>query len=146
MLMPSIFGEDLFDEMFGVPAREYYQKPAHQAARTDLMRTDIREDGDHYILDVDLPGYKKEDIKLHLKEGYLTIEASRTDNKDEKDNNGKYIRRERYMGHCSRSFFVGKNLTHEDVHAKYDNGILKLTFPKEDKKQVEEKKYIAIEG
>ena len=148
MLMPSIFGESLFDEMFGFPTeREYYQKQKDAAAQSGMMRTDIREVNGNYELDIDLPGYKKEDMKLQLKDGYLTIQASRTENKDTKDQEGKYVRRERYMGHCSRTFFIGKSIRHEDIHAKYEDGILKLTFPKEEtKKELEDKKYISIEG
>lgn len=143
MLVPGFFGEDLFDEMFGTPARrDYYER--QNTAAGDFMRTDIREDGGNYIMDIDLPGFRKEDIKLHLKDGYLTIEASRAEDKEAK---GKYIRRERYMGHGSRSFFVGKRITHEDVHAKFENGILQLVFPKEETKQeIEHNKYITIEG
>lgn len=112
-----------------------------------LMRTDVKETDGSYELDIDLPGYQKDDIKLQLKEGYLTVSASKNTNNDEKDENGKYIRRERYSGQCSRSFFIGKSIAQEDVHAKYENGILKLSFPKEEaKKAVEEQKYIAIEG
>lgn len=145
MLMPSIFGENLFDEMMRFPGeRDFFQRSGLPEMGKDLMKTDIREVNGNYELDIDLPGFKKEDMKLQLKDGNLTIQASRTDNKDEK---GRYIRRERYTGHCSRSFYIGKSIRQEDVHAKYEDGILKLTFPKEEtKKEIEEKKYIAIEG
>ena len=148
MLMPSIFGENLFDEMMRFPSeREFFQRNSFPEMRKDLMKTDIREVNGNYELDIDLPGFKKEDMKLQLKDGNLTIQASRTDNKDEKDDKGRYIRRERYTGHCSRSFYIGKSIRQEDVHAKYEDGILKLTFPKEEtKKEIEDKKYIAIEG
>ena len=148
MLMPSIFGENLFDEMMRFPTeRDFFPRVNANESVKDLMKTDIREVNGNYELDIDLPGFKKEDMKLQLKDGYLTIQASRTDNKDEKDDKGRYIRRERYCGHCSRSFYVGRSIRQEDVHAKYEDGILKLCFPKEEtKKEVEEKKYIAIEG
>ncbi|MBR2529051.1 MAG: Hsp20/alpha crystallin family protein [Blautia sp.] len=146
MLVPSIFGEDLFDDFMRFPAMREPHRPSADEWRKVLMKTDIREVDGNYELAVDLPGFDKEQMKLHLKDGYLTIEASRTDDKDTKDENGKYLRRERYAGSCSRTFFVGKDLTHEDIHAKYDNGVLKITFPKEVKREVEEKKYISIEG
>ena len=105
-----------------------------------------RQDG-HYELDVDMPGFSKEDIKVELKDGYLTISASTKKDNDEKDENGKYIRRERYMGSCSRSFQVGDSVKQEDIKAKFENGILKLSVPKEEAQpKVEENKYIAIEG
>ena len=134
----SLF-DDMFDDMFTSP---------FFANRSDMaMKTDITEKDGSYMLDMELPGCKKEDIHLELKDGYLNIQASRTENKDEKDNNGKYVHRERYTGQCSRSFYVGKELEHEDIHAKYDNGVLTVTFPKEAKKKVpEEKKFISIEG
>ena len=146
MLVPSIFGEDLFDDFMRFPTPRDLHKSVAEDWRRVLMKTDIREVDENYELDVDLPGFSRDEMKLHLKDGYLTIEASRSENKDEKDENGRFLRRERYSGSCSRSFFVGKNLTQEDIHAKYEDGVLKVTFPKEVKKEVEEKKYIAIEG
>ena len=139
MLMPSIFGEDLFDDWMRTPAGIYNE--------SSLMKTDIRDNDGHYELDVDMPGFSKEDIKVELKDGYLTISASTKKDNDEKDENGKYIRRERYMGSCSRSFQVGDSVKQEDIKAKFENGILKLTVPKEEAQpKVEENKYIAIEG
>ena len=131
--------DDMLDDMFTSP---FFSN------RSDMvMKTDITEKDGYYTLDMELPGCKKEDIHLELKDGYLNIQASRTENKDDKDNNGKYVHRERYTGQCSRSFYVGKELEHEDIHAKYDNGVLTVTFPKEAKKKVpEEKKFISIEG
>ena len=144
MLMPGIFGEDLFDDFMRFPTERH---AGRTQATADLMRTDVRDADGNYELYIDLPGYKKEDVKIHLKEGYLTIEATRQMNKDEKDAEGKNVRIERYMGTCSRSFFVGKNLHQDAIHAKYENGILKVTFPKEEnRKEIEEKKYISIEG
>ena len=145
MLMPSIFGEDLFDDWMRFPVERETRNYTNRTA--DLMKTDIKDKDGNYELSIDLPGFNKEDMKIQLKEGYLTIQAARTDNRDEKDENGKYVRRERYTGRCSRSFFVGKTIQQEDVHAKYENGVLKVTFPKEETKtEVEEKKCISIEG
>lgn len=142
MLIPSIFGEDLFDDWMRMPLE---RRGADQ--RLQMMKTDIKDVEGGYELSIDLPGFSKEDMTLQLKDGYLTIQAARTENKDEKDNKGKYVRRERYCGQCSRSFYVGKSILQEDVHAKYEDGVLKVTFPKEDtKKEVEDKKFIAIEG
>ena len=139
MLMPSIFGENLFDDFmdgFAFPTANW----------NNVMKTDIKENDKGYELDVDLPGYKKEDVKAELKDGYLTISASNDNTKEEKDEDGKYIRKERYTGSVSRSFYVGKYVTEEDIHAKFENGILKLSVPKVDAPKVEENKYISIEG
>ena len=145
MLMPSIFGENLFDDFmdgFAFPTANWnYAKNT-----ANLMKTDIKENDKGYELDVDLPGYKKEDVKAELKDGYLTISASNDNTKEEKDEDGKYIRKERYTGSVSRSFYVGKYVTEEDIHAKFENGILKLSVPKVDAPKVEENKYISIEG
>ena len=139
MLMPSIFGENLFDDFMDFP---------FGGMKTNtMMKTDIRDMENSYELDIDMPGFKKEDIKAQLKDGYLTISASTNVNNEEKDKNGRYIRRERYAGSCSRSFYVGEGVKEEDIRAKFENGILKLSIPKvENKPQVEEQKYIAIEG
>ena len=145
MLMPSIFGENLFDDFmdgFAFPTANWnYAKNT-----ANVMKTDIKENDKGYELDVDLPGYKKEDVKAELKDGYLTISASNENTKEEKDEDGKYIRKERYTGSVSRSFYVGKYVTEEDIHAKFENGILKLSVPKVDAPKVEENKYISIEG
>jgi HSP20 family molecular chaperone IbpA len=147
MLMPSIFGESLFDDFF-----DGFTRPARSVARyssptTSVMKTDIKETEGGFELDIDLPGYKKEDVKAQLKDGYMTITAETSQNNDEKDDDGKYIRRERYFGTCSRSFYVGENITEEDIKAKFENGILKISVPKKEAQPVvEENKYIAIEG
>ena len=139
MLMPSIFGENLFDDFMDFP---FGGKKINT-----MMKTDIRDTDSSYELDIDMPGFKKEDIKAQLKDGYLTISASTSANNDEQDKDGRYIRRERYAGTCSRSFYVGEGVKEEEIRAKFENGILKLSIPKvENKPQVEEKKYIAIEG
>ena len=137
--MPSIFGENLFDDFMDFPfgGKKF----------NTMMKTDIRDTDGSYELDIDMPGFKKEDIKAQLKDGYLTISAATSANNDEQDKEGRYIRRERYAGSCSRSFYVGEGVKEEDIKAKFENGILKLSIPKvENKPQVEEKKYIAIEG
>ena len=147
MLMPSIFNDNVFDDFFDFP---FYDDRAekklygHHAA--NLMKTDIQEHEDGYTLEMDLPGFKKEEIKVELNNGYMTISAAKGLDKDEKDKEGRYIRKERYSGSCSRSFYVGENLTQEDIKAKYENGILRLSVPKKEAKPVETKKTIAIEG
>jgi len=139
MLMPSIFGENLLDDFFD------YSFGSHKTF--DMMNTDIKDTENGYEITMNMTGVKKEDVKAELKDGYLTIQATTDSSKDEKDSNGTYIRRERYTGSCSRSFYVGEGVKEEDIRAKFENGILKLSIPKvENKPQVEEQKYIAIEG
>ncbi len=141
MLMPSIFGENLLDDFFDFPFRRYSTNTA------SLMNTDIKDTDHGYEITMNLPGVKKEDVKAELKNGYLTILAVSGNSKDEKDDQGRYIRRERYSGSCSRSFYVGDQLTEEDIKAKFENGTLTMTIPKkEEKPAVENKKYISIEG
>ena len=147
-MLPSIFGEDLFDDFFGDPFEMMVpqsRNPLYGKHAKNLMKTDVRETEDSYELDIDLPGFKKEDVSVELKNGYLTIQAAKSLDKDEQKN-GKYIRQERYAGAMSRSFYVGENLTDEDIKAKYENGILRLSVPKKPAKAVEAKKTIAIEG
>ena len=146
MLMPSIFGENLFNDDwmdFGFPEvdKALYGKHAN-----NVMKTDVKETDTGYEVDIDLPGFKKDEINAQLDNGYLTISAAKGLDKDEKDKKGKYIRKERYAGAMQRSFYVGENLTQEDIKAKYENGILRLSVPKKEAKAVENKKYIAIEG
>mgnify|MGYP005775135645 FL=1 len=126
---------DLFDEIF--------DDPFFLRIDTKLMRTDIKEKKDSYVVNVDLPGYEKEDIKIEINNGYLTVTAERT-NSDEEKEEGRYIRKERYSGQCSRSFYVGDNVKDTDVKASFKNGILTLEFPKEKHEEIEEKKYIPI--
>lgn len=146
MLMPSIFGENFMDDFFEDFARPW--KPAVRTMpTTGVMKTDIKEKEDHFELQIDLPGYKKEDVKAELKDGYMTISAETKKENDEKNEDGRYLRRERYYGSCSRSFYVGEDVTENDIKAKFENGILSVTVPKvEAKPAVEENKYIAIEG
>ena len=125
MLMPSIFGENLFDEFFDDFVRPTRRVVRYNTPSTTIMKTDVKETEGSYELDIDLPGYKKEDVKAELKDGYLTISAATNTNNDQKDENGKYIRRERYYGNCSRSFYVGENITQEDIKARFEDGILK---------------------
>ena len=140
MLMPSIFNDNLFDDFFD------FNYPTFRYDTTELMKTDIKETDNGYEVTMNLPGVKKEDVKAELKDGYLTIQASSNTSKDEKDNDGRYIRRERYVGTCSRSFYVGDAVTQEDIKAKFENGTLTLDIPKKDAKPaVEQKKYISIE-
>ena len=134
---------DLFDDMFNDP---FFTRSYEPVTTTHIMKSDIQETDKGYLLDIELPGYNKEDVQAELKDGYLTITANHEENKDEKDKNGKFIRKERYTGTCKRSFYVGDAVTQEDIKAKYENGILSLSIPKKDAKAVEEKKTIAIEG
>ena len=145
MLMPSIFGENLFDDFFNDYARPITS--AFSRPTSTVMKTDIKEKKDGFELDIDLPGYKKENVTAELKDGYLIVNANTNESKDEKDDDGNYIRRERYVGSCSRSFYVGEEITQEDIKANFADGILKLYVPKKEAKpQVEESKFIAIEG
>ncbi len=144
MLMPSLFGESLLDDFFDMSAFPRFQGKNSTAG---IMHTDVREKADGYEIAMDLPGFRKEDVQAELKDGYLTINASTNTSKDTKDDDGKYIRRERYRGTCSRSFYVGDHITQEDIKAKFENGVLEIGVPKKEAKPVvEEKKYIAIEG
>ena len=151
MLMPSIFGENLFDDdWMNFPFNDEFwgkKNPLYGKHAQNMMKTDIRETDGSYELDIDLPGFKKDEIQMELNDGVLTISAAKGLDKDEEDKKGNYIRKERYAGSMSRSFYVGKHVTVEDVHPKYENGILSFSVPKEEAKPVEEKKnYISIEG
>ena len=148
MLMPSIFGENLFDEFFGGWDREFRnmdrQLYGKNAARE--MKTDVHEHEDHYEVDIDLPGFKKEDLNLELQNGYLTVTATKGLDKEEKTGKGRLIRQERYAGTMQRSFYVGDALTEEDITAKLEHGVLSLSIPKKDERKLPEKKVIMIEG
>ena len=147
-MLPSIFSENLFDDFFGDDWMRFPvwsgRDPLYGRHAKNLMKTDVRETEHTYEVDVDLPGFKKDEIKLDLKDGYLTISAAKGLDKDEKDKEGKYIRQERYAGACSRSFYVGDVET-KDVSAKYEDGILKISLPKEAKKELPASSAIAIE-
>ena len=150
MIMPSIFGENLFDDFmndFAFPAFEDVDKELYGKHAKNLMKTDVKDTENGYEVDIDLPGFKKDEIKVKLEDGVLTISAAKGLDKDEKDKKGSYLRRERYAGSMSRSFYVGDHVTVEDIHPKYENGILSFSVPKAENKPIEEKnKYIAIEG
>jgi len=150
MMMPSIFGENLFDDFmndFAFPAFEDVDKELYGKHAKNLMKTDVKDTENGYEVDIDLPGFKKDEIKVKLEDGVLTISAAKGLDKGEKDKKGSYLRRERYAGSMSRSFYVGDHVTVEDIHPKYENGILSFSVPKAENKPIEEKnKYIAIEG
>ena len=142
MLIPSIFGDNFvdnfFDDVLHTPV--VTERPGH------VMKTDIKDQGDHYQLEIELPGYKKEDLSVELHEGNLTIRASKESTTEEKDEKKNYIRRERHSGSCQRTFYVGKKLQQENIKAAYTDGVLVLTVPKESAIPDPEKKYISIEG
>lgn len=147
-MLPSIFGEDLFDDFFSDPFGTRFMQgrdPLFGKHGKALMRTDVRETEDSYELDVDLPGFKKDEIDLDLQDGYLTIRAAKGLDKDEQDKKGKYIRQERYAGALSRSFYVGEVVEPDQVTAKFEDGILRLTVPKAAKKELPKTSTIAIE-
>lgn len=149
MLVPSIFGENLFDDWFVFPEFKDLDKAEHKlygrhAER--LMKTDVHEHDDHYEMDIDLPGFTKEEISLELNNGYLLVSATKGYDDEEKNKKGVLIRQERYSGSMQRSFYVGDNVKEEDIKAKFEHGVLKLSVPKQDQKAVPEKKTILIEG
>ncbi len=153
MMMPSIFGENLFDDFMDFPFSKEFEKnffgnknPLYGKHAKNMMKTDVRETENGYEVDIDLPGFKKDEITAKLDNGYLTISASKGLDKDKKDKDGHYIRRERYAGSMSRSFFIGEGITENDVKAKYEDGILRLSIPKKEVKAVEKPNYISIEG
>ena len=148
-MLPSIFGENLFDDFFDddfMRSMWNRRNPLYGKHAKNLMKTDVRETDTTYEVDIDLPGFKKDEIDVDLKDGYLTIEAAKGLDKDEEDKKGTYIRRERYAGAMTRSFYVGENVRQEDIHAKFEDGILRLSVPKKPAKAVEENRHIAIEG
>ena len=154
MLMPSIFGENLFDDffrdfpVFDDKAERKAEKKLYGRHAQNLMKTDIKEMKDGYEREIDLPGFKKDEITVSLEDGNLTISAAKgLDQEEQEKKTGRYIRRERYAGACERSFYVGEDLNVDDIKAEFKHGILKLFVPKkEEKPAVEEKKYISIEG
>ncbi len=148
-MVPSIFGENLFDDFFG---RDFDLFPALSGSNPlygkyakNLMKTDVRETEHTYELDIDLPGFKKDEVSVDLKDGYLTISAAKGLDKDESDKAGRYIRQERYAGTCSRSFYVGEGVEPSDVSAKFEDGILRLSLPKLEQKQLPKSTTVAIE-
>ena len=149
MLLPSIFGEDVFDDWFDFPdfrnldrtERKLYGRHADR-----LMRMDVHEAEDHYEVDIDLPGFKKEEITLELNDGYLTVQAAKGLDHDENDKRGKLIRQERYAGAMQRSFYIGDQVKEEDIKAAFKHGVLTLQIPKQEAPKLPEKKTIQIEG
>ena len=148
-MLPSIFGENLFDEWFDFPSFRELQNIdrklyGRHAARE--MKTDVHEQDDHYEVDVDLPGFQKDEISLSLENGYLTINAAKGLDREKTNHKGKVIRQERYAGAMQRSFYVGEGLTEKDVTAKFENGVLSLCIPKREAKRLPERHTIQIEG
>ncbi len=148
-MLPSIFRDNLFDDMFDFDDfdKEFNRmmRPLYGKHAQNMMKTDVRETDNSYELDIDLPGFKKDEIKVELDNGYLSISAAKGLDKDEEKKDGKYIRRERYAGAMNRTFYVGDNLTQQDIQAKFEDGILKISVLKKDVQQIEQNKYIAIE-
>ncbi len=144
MLVPRIFEETLLDDFVRFPERDF-RRSNYQAA--SLMQTDVEEKDDKYILSMDLAGYRKEDVKAELKDGNLIIQATKESTNEDKDENGKYLRRERFYGNCKRSFYVGKDVKQEDISAKFEDGVLTLSIPKKaPAPKVKQNNYISIEG
>ena len=146
-MLPSIFGENLFDDFFSDPFGMMIPQgrdPLYGKHAKNLMKTDVRETDESYELDVDLPGFTKDEISVELKNGYLTIQAAKGLDKDQSDEKGKYIRQERYAGACSRTFYVGEGVQPEEVTASFENGILQLSVPKAAKKQLPKNTSVTI--
>ena len=143
MLLPSIFGENLLDDWmdFGNVEKKLYGRHA-----ANVMKTDVHEHDEGYELDIDLPGFKKDEIKLSLESGYLSVSAAKSLDKDKKNIKGRVIRQERYAGSMQRSFYVGEEVTETDIKAKFEDGVLKLSIPKKEPEKIETAKTIAIEG
>ena len=141
-MLPGIFGERLFDEFFNstLPNTRHQER---KLAR-NLMNTDVRELESTYELDVDLPGFSKEDVTIELNDGYLTITAAHEEKEEEKARKGEYLRRERWSGTCTRTFYVGDGIEPEDVHAKFENGILNIAFPKAPRERKPVQKLVKI--
>lgn len=146
--VPAIFGEDLFDDWMGRAFSDFadMDKALYGKHAKNMMKTDVKEKDGTYQVAIELPGFDKSEISVQLENGYLTITASKGLDKDEKEKDGKFIRKERYAGAMQRSFYVGEGVQQKDIRAKYENGVLHLEIPKEEPKQVEQDKYIAIEG
>lgn len=154
MLLPRTFADDVFDDFFDFDEFPFFDNRAERKMEKklyghrakNLMKTDIKEKKDGYELDIDLPGFRKEDVKVTLENGYLTVSAQKDEPKEKESKNGRYIRKERFSGACERSFYVGENLTQEDIQGEFKHGVLKLRIPKKEAApQVEENKYITIE-
>lgn len=147
-MLPMILRNNFFDDFMDFPTMRDFdnvEKKLYGKNGAHIMKTDISEHEDHYEMAIDLPGFKKEDLSLSLENGYLTVTASKGVEKDEQNEKGNYIHRERYSGSVQRSYYVGDDITEEDIKAKFENGLLSLTLPKKDTKKLPEKKTIAIE-
>ncbi len=148
--MPTIFRDSLFDDFmndFTLPSFSDVEKRLYGKHGQNLMKTDVKEKDGNYEIDIDLAGFRKDEIRMELENGYLTVSASKGVENDSKDDEGSYLRRERYAGSMSRRFYVGDHVTEEDIHPKYENGVLSFSVPKEEAKKIEDKKrYISIEG
>ena len=147
-MLPSIFGESLFDDWMGFPFRDFtsdVDRKLYGRHAAHVMKTDLKEHEDGYELSVDLPGFKKDQIDLQLQNGYLTITAAKKLEEDGKDKKGKIVHQERYTGSMTRSFYIGENVREEDVKAKFEDGVLKLDFPKEKPMNLPERRTIMIE-
>lgn len=148
MLMPTVWGRNLFDDFFAYPWKndfEETERKLYGKHAGNLMKTDIREKDGNYEVCIDIPGFNKEDLELHLENGYVVVKAEKKLDNDKKDKDGKILRKERYSGSMERSFYVGEQITEEDIKAKYENGVLTLDIPKKEA-EVPERKTIAIEG
>ena len=146
-MLPTVFGENLFDDFFDDSfGMMNARSPLYGKHARNLMKTDIKEMEDGYELEMDLPGFKKDEVKVELNNGYLTVSAEKGLDKDEEDKKGKYIRKERYAGALSRTFYLGEEIREEEIKAKFENGILSVSIPKEEEKKVEGPKHISIEG
>ena len=148
-MLPSIFGESLFDDWMGFPFRSFESDVDHKLYgkhAAHVMKTDLKEHDDGYELKMDLPGFKKDQISLQLQHGYLTISAAKGLEEEGKDKKGKIVHQERYTGSMTRSFYIGENITEEDVKATFEDGVLTLDFPKEKPAALPESKTIQIEG
>lgn len=147
-MLPSIFGENLFDDWMGFPFRglDETERRLYGKRAANVMKTDVTERDGEYELAVDLPGFKKDQIELRLDNGYLSITAAKNLSEDKTDENGKLIRQERYAGTMRRSFYIGSSLREEDVKAKFEDGVLTLVFPKQEAKKLAERRPIMIEG
>ncbi|MCR4923353.1 MAG: Hsp20/alpha crystallin family protein [Lachnospiraceae bacterium] len=148
MLLPGIFGENLLDDWMDFPRMDFpdIDRKLYGKNAAHVMKTDVHEKDNGYEVDIDLPGFKKDEIGLSLEDGYLSVSAAKSLDNDKKDEKGKMIRQERYSGSMQRSFYVGDAITEEDIKAKFEDGVLKLSVPKKDAGKLPEKKMIAIEG
>ena len=147
-MLPSIFGESLFDDWMGFPFRSLaddVDRKLYGKNAARVMKTDLKEHDEGYELSVDLPGFKKDQIELQLQNGYLTISATKGLDEEGKDRKGRLVHQERYTGSLTRSFYIGENVREEDVKASFEDGVLRLDFPKEKPMSLPEKKTIQIQ-